>query len=180
MPPEARVLYSVKADSVYKVLMQASDNFIAEQLLMMCANAISDTLSPEVGIQRLKKEFLSDLPDEPIWIDGSGLSRYNLFTPRSIVKLWEKIYARVPYDRLRQVLAVGGESGTIRNYYKAEKPFIVGKTGSLNNNYTLSGFLVTKRGRTLIFSWMNNNFAVPSSAVRARMEIVLKGIYEKY
>ncbi len=180
MPVDAKVLNSVKSDSLYKVMMQASDNFIAEQLLMMIANVVSDTLSPEVGIGYMKREFLSDLKDEPMWIDGSGLSRYNLFTPRSIVQLWEKIYRKVPADRLQSLLAVGGQSGTIKNYYKAEKPFIIGKTGSLSNNHTLSGYLVTKRGRTLIFSWMNNNFTVPSSEIRARMEVVLKRIYEKY
>ncbi len=180
LPAHAKVLYSVKADSLYKVMMQTSDNFIAEQLLMICSGVMSDTLSSEIGIQYMKKKFLADLPDEPIWIDGSGLSRYNLFTPRSIVSLWEKIYKLVPADHLPLVLAVGGASGNIKNYYKADKPFIIGKTGSLSNHHTLSGFLVTKRGRTLIFSWMNNNFTVPSSEIRMRMEIVLKRIYEKY
>lgn len=179
-PMDAKALYSIKADSLYKVMMQASDNFIAEQLLMLCSGVISDTLSSEKGIQFIKNKFLADLPDEPIWVDGSGLSRYNLFTPRSIVRLWEKIYKLVPADHLSQVLAVGGESGTIKNQYKGDKPFIIGKTGSLSNHHTLSGFLVTKRGRTLIFSWMNNNFTVSSSEIRERMEVVLKRIYEKY
>ena len=160
--------------------MQASDNFIAEQLLMMCASAVSDTLKPEIAIEYVKKKFLFDLPDKPVWVDGSGLSRYNLLTPRSIVRLWEKIYAIVPRERLFFLLSVGGESGTLKNYYKAEKRFIVGKTGTLANNHSLSGFLVTKRGRTFIFSWMNNNFTTPTGEVRARMETVLKNIYEKY
>jgi D-alanyl-D-alanine carboxypeptidase/D-alanyl-D-alanine-endopeptidase (penicillin-binding protein 4) len=168
------------ADSLYREMMQESDNFIAEQLLLLCANAVSDTLRPEIAIDYAKKKFLFDLPDAPIWVDGSGLSRYNLFTPRSIVRLWDKIYTLVPRDRLFQLVAVGGANGTLRNYYKAEKPFIFGKTGSLSNNHTLSGYLVTKRGRTLIFSWMNSNFTTSSADVRVRMETVLKKIYEKY
>ena len=180
LPPYAKTLYSSIPDSLYTVMMQASDNFIAEQLLLLCANVVSDTLKPEIAIRYVKKKFLFDLPDEPIWVDGSGLSRYNLFTPRSVVRLWEKIYSLVPRERLFQLLAVGGKTGTLRSYYKGDqKPYIFGKTGFLSNNYALSGYLITKRGRTLIFSWMNNNFTRSAGEVRARMEAVLKRIYEK-
>src|SRR5690606_39863376 len=89
---------------LYKVMMQDSDNFIAEQLLLSCAGVLSDTLAPEIAIDYMKANFLSDLPDEPIWIDGSGLSRYNLFTPRSIVMLWDKILESVPRQRLFRLL----------------------------------------------------------------------------
>lgn len=180
LPSNARTLYSLSADSLYKVMMQESDNFIAEQLLMMCAAVVSDTLRPEIAIQYMKKKWLADLPDKPVWMDGSCLSRYNLLTPRLIVALWDRIYDLVPRDRLFSLLAVGGESGTIREYYKADRRFIIGKTGSLANNHSLSGYLVTKRGRTLIFSWMNNNFTTPARDVRLRMETVLKNVYENY
>jgi D-alanyl-D-alanine carboxypeptidase/D-alanyl-D-alanine-endopeptidase (penicillin-binding protein 4) len=180
LPIDAQTVYSSHPDSLYKVLMQSSDNFIAEQLLLLCSNAVSDTLKPEIAIRYAKKNLLNDLPDAPVWVDGSGLSRYNLFTPRSMVKLWDKIYAIVPRQRLFEIVAVGGKSGTLRNYYKGDKgPFIFGKTGFLANNYTLSGYMVTKQGRTLIFSWMNNNFTGSASEVRARMELILKTIYEK-
>jgi D-alanyl-D-alanine carboxypeptidase/D-alanyl-D-alanine-endopeptidase (penicillin-binding protein 4) len=174
------IIKSVPADSLYKTMMQESDNFIAEQLLLQCAAMVSDTLKPEIAIQYSKKSLLNDLPDLPVWADGSGLSRYNLFTPRSIVKLWEKIYAKVPESRLLPLLATGGKSGTIKNLYKAEKPFIFGKTGSLSNNHCLSGYLYTKKGRLLIFSYMNNNFVKPTREVRDYMQSILKEVYEKY
>jgi D-alanyl-D-alanine carboxypeptidase/D-alanyl-D-alanine-endopeptidase (penicillin-binding protein 4) len=176
----AATLYSVPADSLYKVMMQESDNFIAEQLLLMCAGVVSDTMRTDIAIREVKKRFLTDLPDEPIWVDGSGLSRMNLFTPRSIVALWNKTYELVPRDRLFSLLAVGGVSGTIRNNYKGERPYVFGKTGSLRNNHMLSGFVVTRKGRTLLFSWMNNNFTVSTGTVRGRMEEILKFIYESY
>jgi len=176
----AGTFYSVPSDSLYRVMMQESDNFIAEQLLLMCAGVLSDTLKTSIAIREVKKRFLSDLPDEPVWVDGSGLSRMNLFTPRSIVALWEKIYRQVPRERLFTILAAGGVNGTIRNSYKAEHPFVYGKTGTLRNNHMLSGFLVTKSGRTLIFSWMNNNFPTGTGPVRGRMEEILKFIYESY
>jgi serine-type D-Ala-D-Ala carboxypeptidase/endopeptidase (penicillin-binding protein 4) len=176
----ARVLYSIPSDSLYRVMMQESDNFIAEQLLLTCASVLSDTLQPEIAIKYTIDNFLKDLPDRPLWVDGSGLSRYNLFTPRSIVRLWEKIYELVPRDRLFALLAVGGKSGTIKNWYKADKPYIFGKTGSLSNNHSLSGYLVTRKGKTLIFSFMNSNFTVQGSDVRRNMQSILNFIYETY
>lgn len=176
----SRTLFSVPVDSLYRVMMEDSDNFIAEQLLLACAGVISDTLQPEIAIRYVKRNFLADLADEPSWVDGSGLSRYNLFTPRSIVQLWEKIYQLVPEQRLFAILATGGKSGTIRNWYKADKPYVFGKTGSLSNNHSLSGYLVTRKGRRLIFSYMNNNFTVSSTEVRKEMQTILNLIYEKY
>jgi len=177
---EARTFYSLPSDSLYRVMMQDSDNFIAEQLLLLCSGIISDTLQPEIAIKYIKDNFLNEMVDEPVWIDGSGLSRYNLFTPRSIVDIWEKIYHLVPRERLFGMLAAGGKTGTIRNWYKADQPYIFGKTGSLSNNHCLSGYLLTKKGKTLIFSFMNSNFTRSSSDVRKNMETILNLIYEKY
>jgi serine-type D-Ala-D-Ala carboxypeptidase/endopeptidase (penicillin-binding protein 4) len=176
----SRTLYSLPVDSIYRVMMQESDNFLAEQLLLICSQIVSDTLQPEIAIRYVKKNLLHDLTDEPQWVDGSGLSRYNLFTPRSIVQLWEKIYNQLPRERLFTLLATGGKSGTIKNWYNGDPPYIFGKTGSLSNNHCLSGYLVTKKGKTLIFSFMNNNFIASTSDVRRDMEKILRSIYERY
>ena len=181
LPPFTNALYSLHLDSLYSVMMQESDNFIAEQLLLLCANVLSDSLKPEIAIDFMKKTHLADLPDEPVWVDGSGLSRYNLFTPRSIVKLWQKIWETVPRHRLFPLLATGGVNGTIRKWYRGdETPYIFGKTGSLSNNHCLSGFLVTRKGKVLIFSFMNSNYTSSTNAIRRNMESVLKNIYENY
>ena len=177
---EPKLLYSVPSDSLYKVMMQESDNFVAEQLLLLCAGVLSDSLKPEIAIEFMKKNYVNDLPDKPIWVDGSGLSRYNLFTPRSIVRLWEKIFQQVPKERLFRLLAIGGKTGTVKNAYKNGTPYIYGKTGTLRNNHCLSGYLITKKGKTLIFSFMNNNHPASSSTIRKEMEHVLRSVYENY
>ncbi|HTH57331.1 MAG TPA: D-alanyl-D-alanine carboxypeptidase [Cyclobacteriaceae bacterium] len=176
----SRILKSIPADSVYRVMMQVSDNFIAEQLLLQCAAVVSDTLKPEIAIKYATKNFLSDLPDAPQWVDGSGLSRFNLFTPRSIVALWRKVYEIVPQERLFKLIAIGGKNGTIKNYFKADQPYVFGKTGSLNNVRSLSGFILTKKGKIFIFSFMNNNFISPSSEVRKKMEQIVNYVHDNY
>ncbi len=178
--PLARTLYSVPADSVYKVMMQESDNHMAEQLLLMCSGVLADSLKPEIAIRYMKENYFRTFRSEPLWRDGSGLSRYNLFTPRFIVQVWEKIYERVPKERLFPLLATGGKAGTIKNWYKADKPFILGKTGTLSNNHSLSGFLVTQSGKTLIFCFMNGNYTVSTNDIRTNMQRVLYNFYENY
>ena len=174
------LLNGIHVDSLYKVMMHASDNFIAEQILLMCAQEISDSLKSENAINKMIKDYLTDLPDAPVWVDGSGLSRYNQMTPRTIVKLWEKIYTTIPQQRLFPLLVSNGKKGTLRNVLKNQPSFIFGKTGSLANNYCLSGYLITKKNRMLIFSSMNANFIGPTKLVRDNLEKILTHIYEQY
>lgn len=175
-----QILYSVHADSLYKVMMVESDNFIAEQLLLVCSSILGDSINSEIPLRYMMNHYLNDLPDKPIIKDGSGLSRYNLVTPRTVVSLWKKLYAEVPQDRLFKILATGGKSGTLKNNYKEDEPYIFGKTGTLSNVHCLSGFLVTKRKRMVIFSYMNTNFTQPTRNVRSEMEVLLKKIHDNY
>jgi serine-type D-Ala-D-Ala carboxypeptidase/endopeptidase (penicillin-binding protein 4) len=179
-PTFTQTLFSIPSDSLYSVMMKFSDNHIAEQLLLLCANKISDSLRTEIAISYARKKFLGDLPDQLAWVDGSGLSRYNLTTPRNIVKLWEKLYKEFPRDRLFQLLAIGGQKGTLKNYYSSVTPYIFGKTGSLSNNSSLSGFLITKKGSVLIFSFMNGNYIAPSNEIRLMMQDLLNQVRNKY
>lgn len=174
----AKIFYSLPSDTLYKRMLHVSDNMIAEQLMLLNSNALSGELNTEIGIDSSKKKYLSDLPDAPKWVDGSGLSRQNLFTPRSIVALLNKIHEIVPEERLFKILPAAGQSGTLKNLLKTDKPFIFAKSGSLNNNYCLSGFLITKKGKTLIFSFMNNNFVNSTADIRKEVVKILQEIHE--
>ena len=174
----AKIFYSLPSDTLYKRMLHVSDNMIAEQLMLLNSNALSGTLNTEIGIDSTIKKYLYDLPDVPKWIDGSGLSRQNLFTPRSIVALLQKIYQIVPQEKLFKILPAAGQSGTLKNLLKTDKPFVFAKSGSLNNNYCLSGFLVTQKGKTLIFSMMNNNFVNSTSDIRKEVIKILQEIHD--
>jgi D-alanyl-D-alanine carboxypeptidase/D-alanyl-D-alanine-endopeptidase (penicillin-binding protein 4) len=180
LTPSAKTIYSQPVDSLYRVMMQESDNLIAEHLLMMCAAVLSDSLQPEIAIHWMEKNVLNSVPDKFVWVDGSGLSRYNLITPRDIVSVWRMIYEQVPKDRLFKILATGGRPGTLKNWYKADQPYVFGKTGTLSNNHALSGFLVTKSGKILIFCFMNANFTASMNDIRKKMQDVLNTFYEHY
>jgi D-alanyl-D-alanine carboxypeptidase/D-alanyl-D-alanine-endopeptidase (penicillin-binding protein 4) len=174
-------LYSVVSDSVYKRMMHNSDNFLAEQLLIVSSSTLSDTLSIDKAQKNILSNQLSDLKQMPRWVDGSGLSRYNLFTPASFVQILTKLYKEQPKERLFNIFPAGGVSGTIKNWYKGKnQPYIYAKSGSLGNNYSLCGYLITKSGKTLIFSFMNNHFNKNSVEIKEQMQTIFENIRDNY
>lgn len=182
MPADAKTIYNVKSDSLFKHMMLPSDNFMAEQLLLVYANKLGPELNTAKVIDYITTNYLSALPDKPRWVDGSGLSRGNLFTPRDMVKLLELIYAEVNNkEKLFDMLPAGGKSGTLRNAYpKTDTPFVYGKTGSLSNNHNQSGYVITKKGKTFIFSFMNNSFVLPTADVRKEMVRMMTFIHDNF
>ena len=179
----AKTIYNANADSVYRHMLQQSDNFMAEQLLLVCSSVKFNTLNADSIIAYSKQYYLNDLPDEPQWVDGSGLSRRNLFTPRTIISLLNKIMIEFKNENLlHSLLPVGGVAGTIKNAYKTDKgsPFVWAKTGSLSNNHNQSGYLITRKGKRLAFSFMNNNFTRPSSEIRNEMVRIMTFIHENF
>ncbi|NEU09061.1 peptidase S13 [Flavihumibacter sp. R14] len=180
-PSLTKKIYSAASDTVFRHMLQPSDNFMAEQLLLTYAAENDLPMNTQAVIGHMLKNHLSDLPDKPQWVDGSGLSRQDLFTPATMVKLCEKIYDEVNNEaRLFGLLPQGGKAGTIRNYFKSDKPFVFAKTGTLSNVVNLSGYLKTRKGKTLIFSFMNNNYVRPTAEIRKEMERILTVIHEKY
>lgn len=166
---------SQSTDSVLRKMMFESDNFYAEQLLLMSSNQKLGFMSDQIFIDSLLSNELKELPQQPQWIDGSGLSRYNLFTPESFVFLLNKMKNEFGLERLKKILPTGGK-GTLKNYYQPESNFIFAKTGTLSNHSALSGYLITKKGKLLIFSVMANNYFSKASSVRKGIEKFLRSI----
>ena len=82
-------------------------------------------------------------------------------------------------ERLKKILPTGG-SGTFKNYYQKDRGFIYAKTGSLSNHIAISGFLLTKKGKWIIFSILTNQFQGSATKVRRAEEKFLEGIRKKY
>ena len=173
-------LYGVPADSLYKQMLVVSDNFIAEQLLLQVSGKVSGTYKVKNAILYSLENYLVDLPQKPRWVDGSGLSRYNLFTPGDMVHLLKKMYAEIPREQLFGYFPAGGVSGTLKNWYGAQEPFVFAKSGTLSNNYNLSGYIKAKSGKVLIFSFMNNHFELPLNEIKNDVARILVQIYNNY
>lgn len=164
-------------DSLLIRMMHESDNFIAEQLLLMSSMEISDTLDRSNAIRFIKHQMKDWLRDDVKWVDGSGLSRYNLFTPQSMSEVLLKIYQLKGLDWIEIVFPHGGTSGTIEAWYE---PYVMAKTGTLSNNHCLSGFIKAKSGKIYIFSFMHNHYLESSRVYKQEMDKLLRLIYNKY
>ena len=175
------ILPGVSSDTLYRRMMYESDNLIAEQLLLLAASTLSDTLSGQRVRDSILASDLKALKSPPRWVDGSGLSRYNLFTPESMVHVLAKLYAENERKRLFALFPAGGENGTLEDWYPGNPdPYLYAKTGSLSNNHCISGYLLTQSGKTVIFSFMNNHFRHPSSEVKKRMQRIFERIRDTY
>ncbi|MEM8999201.1 MAG: D-alanyl-D-alanine carboxypeptidase [Bacteroidota bacterium] len=180
-PSPKKVLYGVSTDSLYKRMLHESDNFIAEQLMLVASSMVSDTISFKKAKDFMYNNHLRNLKQQPRWVDGSGLSRYNLFTPESLVQLLHHIYDEVPENRLFGLFPVWNAQPTLKAAEKVRSnPFIYAKSGSLGNNYNLSGFLRCRSGKVLIFSFMNNHFRQYPSSIRRNIQTVLREIHENH
>jgi D-alanyl-D-alanine carboxypeptidase/D-alanyl-D-alanine-endopeptidase (penicillin-binding protein 4) len=166
-------------DSLLKPMMHNSDNFFAEQTLLMVSNEKLGVMNDEKIIDTLLKSDFKDLPQKPKWVDGSGLSRYNLFTPQDFIAIFNKIKNEFGMERIKVILPTGS-TGTLENYYKTESNFIFAKTGTLSGVVALSGYLYTKKNKLLIFSILVNNHQSSATAVRKTIEKFIKGIREKF
>lgn len=174
-----QTLRSQSSDSLYKPMMHLSDNFFAEHVLLMASYEKLGIMSDSRMIDTLLNSDLAALPQRPRWVDGSGLSRYNLFTPQDFVWILNRIKEEFGMERVKAIFSHGGQ-GTLKNYYAADSAFIYAKTGTLSSHIALSGYLLTAKNKLLIFSVLVNNHQADATAIRRAVEQFLLGIRKKY
>ena len=158
---------------ILKKMMFKSDNFLAEQLLIN-AQRVQGYETQKTYLTYLKSSLFASLPDPLIWVDGSGLSVYNMNTPRNLVKALEIIFHMITWDEIIELFPDKFSDENINN------SFVYAKTGTLRHNQALSGYLITQSGRKLAFSFMCNHYTVPPSKIRAETEKILLHIRDAY
>ncbi len=169
---------SAPVDTLLRLMFQESDNMLAEHCLWMIGGQKFDTIGCSNVIKFMQGTHLKDAPFPFKWVDGSGLSRYNLFTPRSTVWLLHKMWMEYPHERILSLFPAGGRSGTIKNLYKGVNnlPYVFAKTGTLSGVHCLSGYVRTQKGKWLIFSFMHNNYLGGSTPWKIEMQRILEKI----
>jgi D-alanyl-D-alanine carboxypeptidase/D-alanyl-D-alanine-endopeptidase (penicillin-binding protein 4) len=174
-----KTLRSQPTDSVLRPMMHRSDNFFAEQILLMAANQHTGLITEDSIINQLLRTELSDLPQRPRWVDGSGLSRYNLFTPQSFTAILNKMRQEFTIERLKNIFPTPG-TGTLTSFPKADSNYIFAKTGTLSGVVALSGFLYTRKNKLLVFSILVNNHRTTATEVRQSIQRFLSFVRNNY
>ena len=177
--PDVVKIYSQPTDTLLKIMMHRSDNFFAEQTLLMVSNERLGMMNDVKIIDTLLKTDLKELPQKPKWVDGSGLSRYNLFSPQDFVWILTQMKKEFSWERIKDILPTGG-TGTLGGGYKNYAGRIFAKTGTLSNHVALSGYIITNKGKELIFSVLVNAHQTSAANIRKGVEKLLSSIIERY
>ena len=176
----ASIIKTVPTDSLLKIMMNRSDNFFAEQILLMTSQQLLGKMDDAAIIDTILKTDFADFPQKPEWADGSGLSRFNLTTPQNYITLLKKMETEFPMERIKAIFAQGGK-GTLSSYYKNIPGELYAKTGTLGNQIALSGYIFTNKGTKLLFSVLVGNHVSPSTyPVRHAVEEYLTAIMNEY
>ncbi len=164
--PYPGVVRSQLRDTLLRKMMERSDNFYAEQLVMM----ISDQLLGEMNDSKLRDSLLRTtfkfLPHTPRWADGSGLSRFNIFTPSDFVSMLDSLEHKFGRQRLEGIF----------NRYKFTNGEAYAKSGTLTGVVALSGYYYSKKGRKYLFSFLVNNHRGNAGEIRKKIYAFLESL----
>jgi D-alanyl-D-alanine carboxypeptidase/D-alanyl-D-alanine-endopeptidase (penicillin-binding protein 4) len=171
-----KTIKTVATDSLLKIMMLRSDNFYADQIVLMASEQLFGKMDDAALLDSTKKLFFADLPQKMRWADGSGLSRYNLNTPENYIAILQQMQAKFGEARVKNIFEKGGE-GTISAYYKNFPGTMYAKTGTLGGQVALSGFIYTPKLQKLYFSVLVANHMSPTSTqVRRAVETYLTSV----
>jgi D-alanyl-D-alanine carboxypeptidase/D-alanyl-D-alanine-endopeptidase (penicillin-binding protein 4) len=172
-------LASVRAQPLsesLKVMMKTSNNLYAEMMLRNLGARATGLGSVDTGVAALETflEKTGVSKNSVSLNDGSGLSRKNLITPESVVRVLQYMDQHTHRDVFLDMLPVAGRDGTLRNRMKKGTAFehIFAKTGTIEFVSTLSGFAIAKSGERLAFSIMVNNSNATPREVREAIDTI--------
>lgn len=138
---------------VLPAMLKESQNHRAEMILKHLGAATGRGGSFKGGSEAVA-ESLSGLGvqlKDCVLMDGSGLSRSNRITARALYDALSIMGKRPDFEAYRDLLAEPGEEGTLRRRLPSLRNRMAGKTGTLNNVKTLSGYVLTKDQRWIAF-----------------------------
>lgn len=150
---------------VLDALNKNSDNYIAENLFKIIGAHNRKYSDNYDGARDITYRILDSLkiPYNGVTLnDGSGLSRRNLVTPKTLVKILEYINNQKYGERFIKCLSIAGEDGTLRKRMKntAAEDILIGKTGTLRNVSALTGITTTLDGDKLAYAFIFNGNSV--------------------
>lgn len=183
---------SPRLDEVVRTMNHESQNLYAEQLLRTLAVVHPpDTTSEELkrgsaalGAFAVKSELSQAGVDtsQVQMVDGSGLSRKNLISPRGMSRLLETMWNEVGPQQssaFYNSLPKGGEEGTLEYRFLDGAPArgtVRAKTGTLSNVSSLSGYVRTDAGTPLSFVIFCNHHLAKSDQVRDAQDAIVNAL----
>ncbi|MBK8248540.1 MAG: D-alanyl-D-alanine carboxypeptidase/D-alanyl-D-alanine-endopeptidase [Gemmatimonadetes bacterium] len=178
--PMGTALFSWVSPQLAEVLPafeKPSQNQIGEILLKTLGRSKAGVGSADSGARVVRDQLLAwgARADGFVVRDGSGLSRYNVVSPETIIRVLDAMRTGPHSALFHRSLPIAGVDGTVRNRMRgtAAANNVHAKTGTLNMVRSLSGYVTTAGGRPLLFSLLANHFTVPTRDIDALHEAIV-------
>jgi D-alanyl-D-alanine carboxypeptidase/D-alanyl-D-alanine-endopeptidase (penicillin-binding protein 4) len=156
-------------EKIIEIMNKQSDNLSAENTLKVMGAVRNNVAGSSKSGVFIEKRFLADLGLDTTklsLVDGSGVSRHNLFSADQMVQFLAAMNTQPRLFRIfYNSLPIAGIDGTLedRMRYYPVVDNLRAKTGTLNGVSCLSGYVQTRDGEMLAFAMMMQNFVSSSS-----------------
>jgi D-alanyl-D-alanine carboxypeptidase/D-alanyl-D-alanine-endopeptidase (penicillin-binding protein 4) len=184
--PSSRVVLAEQDSQPLRAILKSTNkesrNFYAEMLLRTLAREVKHRGGLEDGL-----EVLSELAQqvgaergETVFADGSGLSRDDLVTPDTLVKLLIHMASGQVFDLFLGTLPVAGVDGTLAGRFEGTRleGKIHAKTGTLEQVNALSGYMDLPSGKRLAFSIIGNSHPLKEQEGAATLDQIALAVYD--
>ncbi|WP_375326374.1 D-alanyl-D-alanine carboxypeptidase [Candidatus Tisiphia endosymbiont of Nemotelus uliginosus] len=141
--------------------LKTSNDYITDYLFAEFADIYGINDWPRAGMllkQYVLQNFAINLNETRV-VDGSGLSRYNMFTPMQFDEFLTKIYQDPNFEIIKLMLARPGEVGTLSNRFQGVNIFA--KTGTMSGISSLIGYVFDKNNAPYSVVIVSNNYLGP-------------------
>jgi len=153
-PPLSEIVSEMNRESI---------NIVAELLFRDAsrASASNGTATAETGLANLREFLQKKVGVDPEWVkvsDGSGLSTLDYLTPRVMIDLLSYAHRGPWSSAFHGSLPVAGESELLRRRMRATpaQGNLHAKTGTTNTVIALGGYVTSKSGEIIAFSFIYN------------------------
>jgi len=184
--PSSRVVLAEHDSQPLRELVKGTNkesrNFYAEMFLRTLGREVKHRGGIEKGLEVLN-EFAQQIgaePGETVFADGSGLSRDDLVTPETIVKLLLHMASDPAFEVFLDTLPVAGVDGTLVARFKGTRAQgkIHAKTGTLEQVNALSGYMDLPSRKRLVFSILGNNHPLKERQGAATVDQIALAVYD--
>ena len=173
-PTEIARITSPTLREILEFTLLWSDNVLADRLARNAAVEMGYTRDDE-SLNMVFEETLELLDVDSTGLkvfDGSGLSRENRVSVRTIAELLLKIRSEPQFQAIYDGLPLSGKTGTLKKrfqeYGSAAKGLVKAKTGWINRSVTLAGYVEAGESEYVFAIIANRVTPTENSRDRAR------------